>query len=213
MITTGFFNISPLKLCITDNLSNSILEPYCPLALPLPPIPRLLKLAHRFCLLKHYDNLVNLVTDIQSAKLKPASTSLYCSLGIDAIIYKEAKQYTGTLLTLWPDIYRLFGERVRFLFTSCVKQTNQRSDWVCFTQRVNKNRTSDWTVKWLIYYIHTEIHKRTELKDKHILNFFQRKTTRGQATSQFESCTEMASLWNTLHLNYQSKMLLKGRTS
>ena len=42
--------------------------------------------------------------------------------------------------------------------------------------------------------LHTEIHKLTELKDKHIFIFFQRKTTRGQATSQFESCTEMASL-------------------
>ena len=64
-----------------------------------------------------------------------------------------------------------------------------------------------------MYYIHTEIHKRTELKDKHIFIFFQRKTTRGQAASQFESCTEMASLLNTLHLNYQAKMPLKGRTS
>ena len=27
----------------------------------------------------------------------------------------------------------------------------------------------------------TGIHKRTELKDKHIFIFFQRKTTRGQA--------------------------------
>mgnify|MGYP001792964091 CR=1 FL=1 len=35
---------------------------------------------------------------------------------------------------------------------------------------------------------------------------------RGQDASQFESCTEMASLKNTLHLNYQTKMPLKGRT-
>ena len=42
--------------------------------------------------------------------------------------------------------------------------------------------------------MHTEIHKRTELKDKHISIFFQTKTTRGEAASQFESCTEMASL-------------------
>ena len=34
----------------------------------------------------------------------------------------------------------------------------------------------------------------TELKDKHIFIFFQRKATRGQAASQFESCTEMASM-------------------
>ena len=80
------------------------------------------------------------------------------------------------------------GERVRFLLTSCVKQTNERSEWVCFTQRVNKNRTSELTVKLLIYYIHTEIHKRTELKDKHVFIFFPKKTTRGQAASQFESC-------------------------
>ena len=36
--------------------------------------------------------------------------------------------------------------------------------------------------------------KRTELKDKHIFIFSQRKTTRSQAASQFETCTEMASL-------------------
>ena len=36
--------------------------------------------------------------------------------------------------------------------------------------------------------------KRTELKDKHIFIFSQRKTKRGQAASQFETCTEMASL-------------------
>ena len=48
-------------------------------------------------------------------------------------------------------------------------------------QRVNKNRTSELTVKLLIYCKHTEIHKRTELKDKHVFIFFQRKTTRGQA--------------------------------
>ena len=34
--------------------------------------------------------------------------------------------------------YITVGERVRFLFTSCVKLTNERSEWVCFTQRVNK---------------------------------------------------------------------------
>ena len=34
----------------------------------------------------------------------------------------------------------------------------------------------------------------TELKDKHIFIFFQRKATRAQAASQFESCTEMASM-------------------
>ena len=48
-------------------------------------------------------------------------------------------------------------------------------------QRVNKNRTSELTVKLLIYCKHTEIHKRTELKDKHVFIFFQRKTTRCQA--------------------------------
>ena len=42
--------------------------------------------------------------------------------------------------------------------------------------------------------MHAEIHKRTELKDKHIYIFFQRKTTHGQAASQFESCTEMVCL-------------------
>ena len=35
----------------------------------------------------------------------------------------------------------------------------------------------------------TEIHKRTELRDKYIFIFFQRKTT-----ALLESCTEMASL-------------------
>ena len=34
--------------------------------------------------------------------------------------------------------------------------------------------TSEIIVEKLIYYIHTEIHKRTELKDKHIFIFFQR---------------------------------------
>ena len=36
--------------------------------------------------------------------------------------------------------------------------------------------------------MHNEIHRRTELKDKHIFVFFLRKTTRGQAASQFEGC-------------------------
>ena len=37
--------------------------------------------------------------------------------------------------------YFTVGERGRFLFTSCVKQANERSEWLCFTQRVNRNRT------------------------------------------------------------------------
>ena len=37
--------------------------------------------------------------------------------------------------------------------------------------------TSEIIVEKLIYYIHTEIHKRTELKDKHIFIFFQRNLT------------------------------------
>ena len=51
--------------------------------------------------------------------------------------------------------------------------------------------------------------------DKHIFvnNFFQRKTTRGQAASQFESCTEMASLKNTLNLNYLAKMPFESRSN
>ena len=37
---------------------------------------------------------------------------------------------------------------------------------------------------------------------------------RGQAASQFESCTKMASLYKLLtSKNYQAKMPLKGRTS
>ena len=36
-------------------------------------------------------------------------------------------------------VYFTVGERVRFLFTSCVKRTS--------AQRVNKNRTSELTVK------------------------------------------------------------------
>ena len=39
--------------------------------------------------------------------------------------------------------YFTVGERGRFLFTSCVKQANERSEWLCFTQRVNRNRTSE----------------------------------------------------------------------
>ena len=41
------------------------------------------------------------------------------------------------------------------------------------------------------------------------LSITTQKTTRGQAASQFDSCTEMASLQNTLHLNYQAKMPFK----
>ena len=55
--------------------------------------------------------------------------------------------------------------------------------------------------------------KEIELKDKHISIFFQKETTHCQADSHFESCTEMASLKNTLNLNYLAKMPLKGRTS
>lgn len=35
-------------------------------------------------------------------------------------------------------------ERVRFLFANCVKRAQRVS---CFTQRVNKNRTNELTVK------------------------------------------------------------------
>ena len=40
----------------------------------------------------------------------------------------------------WTTICRFFtvGGRVWFLFTSCIRQTNERSEWVCFTQ-VNNN--------------------------------------------------------------------------
>ena len=54
--------------------------------------------------------------------------------------------------------YFTVGERVRLLFTSFVKQHVERR--VCFAQRVNKNRTSELTVKKKrIYYIHIEIYK------------------------------------------------------
>ena len=43
-------------------------------------------------------------------------------------------------------------------------------------------------------FVKCEIHERTELKDKHICIFFQRKPTRSQAAPQFKSRTEMASL-------------------
>ena len=49
------------------------------------------------------------------------------------------------ILPFWDKIiigYFTVGERVRLLFTSCVKQHA-----VCFTQRVDKNRTSELTVK------------------------------------------------------------------
>ena len=79
--------------------------------------------------------------------------------------------------------YFTVGEPARFLFTSCVKQTNERK----------------------IASELSEIHKRTALKDKHIF-IFKGNSKRREAASQFESCTEMASLQNTLHLNYQTKM-------
>ena len=39
--------------------------------------------------------------------------------------------------------YFTVDEREQFLFTSCVKQTNERSEWACFTKRVTKSRTSE----------------------------------------------------------------------
>ena len=43
--------------------------------------------------------------------------------------------------------YFTFGERVRFLFTSCVKQAKERGEWVCFAQSVNNNRSSELTLE------------------------------------------------------------------
>lgn len=122
--------------------------------------------------------------------------------------------------------YFKVGERVRFLFTSCVNEFatckmfrriyRLLHGWwagtVFYSQRVNKNRTSELTVKQLIYYIHAEIHRRTELTDKHIFIFFQKKTRRGQAASQWELH------WNGFVVKYftftlSSKNAVKGRTS
>ena len=51
------------------------------------------------------------------------------------------------------------GERVRFLFTSCIKQKNECNDWVCFAQREKKiiRAHQPWNSLFIIYIINSTI--------------------------------------------------------
>ena len=76
------------------------------------------------------------------------SLSAWINLATTGILKEMSSAYLTKEITRWIYIrYFTVGERVRFLYTSCIKQTNERSEWICFTQRVNKNRRSELTVK------------------------------------------------------------------